>query len=384
MAAIWSMEWWVFWLVAAARFFLPLSIPRFPLPGILASLVLDAVDQTIFQAFPGIDLAGYQNYDKALDIYYLTIAYVATLRNWVNAGAFKVSRFLFYWRLVGVVLFEVTQLRWLLLIFPNAFEYFFIFYEAYRARWDPAKMGKRLAIGAAAAIWLVIKLPQEYWIHIGQIDTTDTIKTQIFGATLEQGWGEIMRLQPLACWGAIVGLFLLLGATGWLIWRQLRPADHPLALPSVAYRRTFTDEDLRRAADIEARYVVDAALVEKVVLVSLVSLCFAHVLPAVRASDVQLLIGISLLVILNTLLSCWLVRRGFGVTFTIREFLMLGVVNLAAILEYSILRSRIDEPVNIANAHFFVLLLTLLVTLFDRYRQVYVMRWGVSGWSRWV
>jgi hypothetical protein len=150
----------VFWIVAVARFLVPLSIPRFPLPGILASLVLDAVDQTIFQQFPGLDLSIYQGYDKALDIYYLSIAYISTLRNWKNLFAFQVSRFLFYWRLVGVVLFELTQLRPLLLIFPNTFEYFFIFYEAYRLRWDPRWMSKKLVIGTAAFIWILIKLPQ--------------------------------------------------------------------------------------------------------------------------------------------------------------------------------------------------------------------------------
>ena len=76
---------------------------------ILVSLVLDAVDQTIFQQFPGLDLSSYQGYDKALDIYYLSIAYISTLRNWKNLFAFQVSRFLFYWRLVGVALFELTQ-----------------------------------------------------------------------------------------------------------------------------------------------------------------------------------------------------------------------------------------------------------------------------------
>ena len=69
---------WVFWVVAIARFLIPLTIPRYPLPGIIASLILDGVDQTIFQQFPGLQLEGYQGYDKALDIYYLAIAYIST------------------------------------------------------------------------------------------------------------------------------------------------------------------------------------------------------------------------------------------------------------------------------------------------------------------
>jgi hypothetical protein len=38
---------------------------------------------------------------------------------------------------VGVVLFELSQLRVLLLLFANTFEYFFAFYEGVRLRWDP-------------------------------------------------------------------------------------------------------------------------------------------------------------------------------------------------------------------------------------------------------
>jgi hypothetical protein len=49
----------IFWLVVAARLLVPLLIPRFPLFGILICLVLDAADQSIFQAL-NIPLDGYQ------------------------------------------------------------------------------------------------------------------------------------------------------------------------------------------------------------------------------------------------------------------------------------------------------------------------------------
>jgi hypothetical protein len=48
------------------------------------------------------------------------------------------------------------------------------------------------------------------------------------------------------------------------------------------------------------------------------------------------------------------------------------------ILAYALFRSMFDAPVGLANALFFVLLLTLLVTLYDRYRQVYLMRFSAS------
>src|SRR5687768_8544191 len=119
-------------LVVGARLGVPLAIPRFPIPAGIAALLIDGVDQTIFQTFTTLPLAGYQSYDKALDIYYLSIEYLATLRNWATLAAVAMSRFLFYYRLVGVLLFELSQLRALLLFFPNTFEYFFLFYEAVR------------------------------------------------------------------------------------------------------------------------------------------------------------------------------------------------------------------------------------------------------------
>ena len=370
---------WVFWVVAIARFLVPLTIPRYPFPGIIASLLLDAVDQTIFQQFPGLQLEGYQGYDKALDIYYLTIAYISTLRNWGNIFAFRVSRFLFYWRLVGVALFELTHLRWLLLVFPNTFEYFFIFYEAYRLRWDPTRMSKKLAIGAAVFIWIVIKLPQEYWIHIGQIDTTDWIKMDLFGVPADTPWGEIVQAWPGVFVAAFIVIAALLIAAVWLARRRLRPADHSLAFDADAHQPAFTTEQVRNAVASEASRIVDAALLEKIVLITLVSMCFGQVIPGMQATNFQLIIGVALIVIVNTALSHWLARRGFGWAFSLWQFIALAVVNLIALLVYAFLRTRFDDPVSITNMLFFALLLTLLITLYDRYRQVYLMRFSESG-----
>jgi hypothetical protein len=367
---------WVFWIVAIARFLVPLAIPRFPLPGILAALILDAVDQTIFQQFPGMELEGYQGYDKALDIYCLAVAYITTLRNWSNLFALRVSRFLFYWRLVGVALFELTHLRWLLLVFPNTFEYFFIFYEAYRLRWNPERMSNKLLISAAAAIWIVIKLPQEYWIHIGQIDTTDWIKTSLFKVPADTSWAVISRTWP---WVFVVLFALvaaLLSAVCWLARRRLRPADYALSFSADAHQPAFSVEQVRGALANEASRIGDVALVEKIVLITLVSMCFGQVLPGVQATNLQFAVGVPVIVLVNTALSHWLARRGFGWAFSFGQFIALAAVNLVGLLAYAFLRTRFDDAVSVVNILFFVLLLTLLITLFDRYRQVYLMRFS--------
>jgi len=368
----------IFWTVVLARFFVPLAIPRFPLPGVLVALVLDGVDQSIFQQFTNLPLDGYQGYDKALDIYYLTIAYISTLRNWSNHFAFRVSRFLFYYRLVGVTLFELWHLRALLLIFPNTFEYFFIFYEAYRLRWDPVRMTKKIAIGAAAFIWIVIKLPQEYWIHIAQLDATDLLKTEIFGVATDTPWGEILRDSFGIFLVAGVLIVLIAVAAWWFVTRRLPRADRKLAFAADAHQPSFSAEQVQQAKASEAQRILDSALVEKILLISLLSIIFARVLPDVQSSDLQLAIAVAFVITINTALSHWLARRGTEWPSVVRQFVTMGVVNLCLVLVYGWLAPNLDGSIDLANALFFVLMLTLMVTLFDRYRQVYLMRFDLN------
>ena len=165
-------------LVVVARFVVPLFIPAYPLPAVVLCLLLDGADREILVTFTDLDLSGYQGTDKALDIFYLTVAMLAVLRNWTHAAAARTARLLYYLRLLGVAAFELTGWRPFLLLLPNAFEYFFIFYEAVRLFWDPRRMSKDVLIGATAFIWIFIKLPQEWWIHVAKLDFTDFVTDQ--------------------------------------------------------------------------------------------------------------------------------------------------------------------------------------------------------------
>ena len=221
--------------VILSRMLVPLLIIRFPLPAIVACLIIDAVDQTVFSALaPEADLTGYQNYDKALDIYYLVIAYIATLRNWTNPFALGVARFLIYYRLIGVALFELTGIREVLFIFPNTFEYFFIFYESVRLFWDPRRMSNKLVVGAAAFIWIFIKLPQEYWIHIAQLDLTDFVQEDIFGVAAGTSWIDTFAARPWIVVIAVVVVAALIYAAYWIMKNKLPPRDRPLTIDADA------------------------------------------------------------------------------------------------------------------------------------------------------
>ena len=142
------------------------------------------------------------------------------------------AKFLFYYRLVGDLLFELTGIRALLIIFPNTFEYFFIFYEAVRTRWNTARVGKWTVIISTVLIWVFIKLPQEWWIHIAKLDMTDFIKESLFGVSKDASWGEAVSAAPWVLAAMIAGLALLVFVVWWMVRRWAPPRRPPHRLES--------------------------------------------------------------------------------------------------------------------------------------------------------
>lgn len=369
----------IFLLVVGARFIIPLFIPRFPLPAVLAALVLDAADQTIFQNHTSLDLAGYQTYDKALDIYYLTIAYISTMRNWGGGFAFSVAQFLWYYRLVGVVLFEFTQARWLLLVFPNTFEYYFIAIEAYKTGRNHLRLTKRQVLLIAGSIWVFIKLPQEYWIHIAKLDFTNFVKGGLLGLeptgfdpvsghdVYDQSWGTAIGNRPFVAIGIVVLIVVLLVVVRTLVRR----------LPARDWKRTFD-------ADVQGRHlgwdppakvseplaVFGWPFFEKAALASMVAMIFSNILPGVEATALQIALATTVTIAVSTLLSEWLATREVSWRSTGMQFAFMVAANFAIVIVFYVLLGSDESSLRLGNTLFFVTLLTLIVVLFDRYRDV--------------
>jgi len=339
----------VFVTVVLLRFGIPLLIPRYPLPAIVACLVLDAADQSIFQAFTDDPLTGYQTYDKALDVYYLAIAYVSTMRNWRDPAAFDVARFLYLYRLVGVTMFELLDQRWLLLLFANTFEYFFIAYEVVRTKWNPARLSAHIVISMAALIWIVVKLPQEWWIHVAGLDFTD-----------------FMNDQP-TLWLILAAAAVAIVAISRRVMRSAPAPDWPFTVAVDQHLPPFDT-----AAGPWERFFT-AVLLEKVVLLALLCLIFAQVLPDVHSSNLELAVGVTMLVLFNAAISQSLRRRGRSWRSTTSQFfamltINIGIVSLDAVF---VVRGGSDQTPEI-DTIFLMVLLSLMIALFDRYRATRV------------
>lgn len=173
-------------VVIALRIVLPLTILRWPLAGGLLALVIDAVDVVLVDAIAG--LLGqppefgpvYAQLDKYLDTSYLALEIIVA-RRWPEANLRRAAYLLFAWRLLGVILFEITVYRPLLVVFPNLFENFFI-YVLVTKRWFPRFVPRTVAQTVLVnVILLVPKELQEYVLHWEELHPWQWLRETLFG-----------------------------------------------------------------------------------------------------------------------------------------------------------------------------------------------------------
>jgi hypothetical protein len=263
--------------------------------------------------------------------------------------------------LIGVTAFELTEWRPLLLIFPNTFEYFFIAYEAYRLFWNPARVSMRSWVVTAAAIWVFVKLPQEWWIHIAQLDVTETI-------------AEVAWFGP-----AIIAALVLVCLVYWFAVRPRQPAPdwswHVAADPLPADAVTVAARNRWVAAHGR---LVSAGTLEKVVLIGLLWVIYSQILPGTGATSGQLFLGTAAFVVVNAAVALWVARSARGVEPVLMAFGLRVLMNIGLVLLAGWLLARGDGEINRANALFFILLLSLITLLDDRYRPLYEMRFSAG------
>jgi hypothetical protein len=166
-------------IIIAIRLVVPLSIFRWPLAGGIASMLVDAFDVVLIEL---IGLGGfndsYHTTDKLLDTWYLSIEWLVAWR-WENPFAKWIAVALFPYRVIGVVLFELTEERIMLFIFPNLFENWWLYClisARYFQRIEPRTW---FSSSVALVALLIPKMAQEYLLHYQEAQPWDWIKRNI-------------------------------------------------------------------------------------------------------------------------------------------------------------------------------------------------------------
>jgi hypothetical protein len=135
-------------VIAIVRLTGALPVLRWALAGALIAIAVDLSD--LFQ-MNLLDLGGvrdYQALDKWLDVSYMLTFLIAALR-WRGASR-AIAVALFGFRLVGFTAFELTGERWVLVAFPNAFEFWFLLIAWMRHYRPAADLDLRHAL-----LWLI-------------------------------------------------------------------------------------------------------------------------------------------------------------------------------------------------------------------------------------
>jgi len=166
-------------IIIALRLLVPLAIFRWPLWGGVAAMLLDGADVILIETIPGGSFGEHYHFlDKVLDTYYLTIELIVALR-WESPWAKWPAVVLFGYRAVGVALFELTQRRIMLFLFPNLFENWWLYVVAVERFWP--RLYPRSAKGVAIPLGLLLipKMAQEYLLHFAEAQPWNFLKQQL-------------------------------------------------------------------------------------------------------------------------------------------------------------------------------------------------------------
>jgi hypothetical protein len=173
-------------IVIALRLVVPLSILRWPLAGALLAMGLDALDVVLVDWLAGIFGEApefgpfYAQIDKWLDTWYLSLEAIVAWR-WPEPLLRRTALGLFAWRVIGVLLFELTAVRPLLVVFPNLFENFFL-YVLITKRWASTLVPRTMPqLVLVLAILFIPKAIQEWALHWEQVHPWQWLRERILG-----------------------------------------------------------------------------------------------------------------------------------------------------------------------------------------------------------
>lgn len=116
------------------------------------------------------------------------------------------------------------------------------------------------------------------------------------------------------------------------------------------------------------------ATVKKIVLVGLLAVVFSETLPGVRATQLQVFLGVGIVVLVNAVFTLVQSRRA-------RTFFSLGsafvvrlLANIVLVLVADFVLRREGGDIDALDTLFFLSLISLITTIHDRYRPILAVR----------
>jgi hypothetical protein len=152
-------------IIAIVRVAGSLLVLRWAFVGGIIAVLTDLSDLFLMNLLDLGGVSNYQTFDKYLDQVYMLTFLIVALR-WAPVPR-NIAIVLYLYRLAGVIAFEVTGTRDILLAFPNVFEFWFLF-VASLPHWRPGWRDTKRNVTLALVVLTVLKLGQEYVLHVGR------------------------------------------------------------------------------------------------------------------------------------------------------------------------------------------------------------------------
>ena len=152
-------------VLTTLRLLTPLLMLRWQLTGVLLAILLDVNDWNLFPFNTPEDHTLYQNWDRIMDMYMWLVA-LLIVRTWED----KISKNLAFgflgFRIIGMILFFLTQDRSFLFFFPNFFDNFLVIYLGYVLIFKRGILFETaLDVLVILSLLIIPKTIHEYFLH---------------------------------------------------------------------------------------------------------------------------------------------------------------------------------------------------------------------------
>ena len=200
-----------------------------------------------------------------------------------------------------------------------------------------------------SSIWVFIKLPQEFWIHVAQLDFTEVVAANPAVAVIL---------------GVVVAMIVV------FVGRRrpdLPPPDWPPSLAVDAHPTTSLTETSEPPSGAWA--LLNHPLVEKTMLASLVTTVFLQLLPDPEIGVIRATFVVGAVVLASSSVGYWICSRRVSWSATTSDLIATAAVNLGAVAVLGLLPPEyFSGGLDLQFLVLLLILLILIVVLYDRYR----------------
>lgn len=216
-------------IATAVRVLVPLLMFRWPLAGVLLSMLTDVSDFAFLNTQTPEAYAFYQSWDRALDLYFYLVS-IPMVMKWKDASSRSIAFAFLGYRMIGQVLFFLAQSRRFLFFFPNFYDNFLVIYLGYVLIFKRSRLiDSPVDVLVIGPLLLIPKIVHEYFLHFLELQPWERYDVGSFLGLA----GMASYVVNISVWSTLFYVLPFLGVFLYFRWkfrntaRGEMPSDRP-------------------------------------------------------------------------------------------------------------------------------------------------------------